>query len=77
MTLILKLFQRRIYKYGYKWGYPEVYNLPIKAKKAWYDFYIKARITKDIANIENLQVDTLSHLSKLLKAMAGQSKFFG
>ena len=32
-------------------GYPEVYNLPIKAKKAWYDFYIKARITKDIANI--------------------------
>lgn len=53
-------------------GYPEVYNLPIKAKKAWYDFYIKARITKDIANIENVQVDTLSHLSKLLKVLAGQ-----
>ena len=53
-------------------GYPEVYNLPMKAKKAWYDFYIKARITKDIANIENVQVDTLSHLSKLLKVLAGQ-----
>jgi len=53
-------------------GYPEVYELPIKAKKAWYDFYIKARITKDIANIENVQVDTLSHLAKLLKVLAGQ-----
>lgn len=53
-------------------GYPEVYNLPIKAKKAWYDFYIKARITKDIATIENVQVDTLSHLAKLLKVLAGQ-----
>lgn len=53
-------------------GYPEVYNLPIKAKKAWYDFYIKARITKDIATIENMQVETLSHLAKLLKLLAGQ-----
>jgi predicted AAA+ superfamily ATPase len=53
-------------------GYPEVYNLPQKAKKAWYDFYIKARITKDIASIENVQVDTISHLSKLLKVLAGQ-----
>lgn len=53
-------------------GYPEVYNLPMKAKKAWYDFYIKARISKDIANIENVQVDTLSHLAKLLKVLAGQ-----
>ena len=53
-------------------GYPEVYELPIKAKKAWYDFYIKARITKDIANIENVQVDTLSHLAKLLKVLAAQ-----
>ncbi len=53
-------------------AYPEVYELPIKAKKAWYDFYIKARITKDIANIENVQVDTLSHLAKLLKVLAGQ-----
>ncbi len=53
-------------------GYPEVYNLSTKAKKAWYDFYIKARITKDIANIENVQIETLSHLAKLLKALAGQ-----
>jgi uncharacterized protein len=53
-------------------GYPEVYDLPMKAKKAWYDFYIKARITKDIANIENVQEDTLSHLAKLLKVLAGQ-----
>ena len=53
-------------------GYPEVYNLPMKAKKAWYDFYIKARISKDIASIENVQVDTLSHLGKLLKVLAGQ-----
>ena len=53
-------------------GYPEVYNLPQKAKKAWYDFYIKARITKDIASIENVQVDTISNLSKLLKVLAGQ-----
>ncbi|MBU0924452.1 ATP-binding protein [bacterium] len=53
-------------------GYPEVYELPIKAKKAWYDFYIKARISKDIANIENVQIDTLSHLAKLLKILAGQ-----
>ncbi len=53
-------------------GYPEVYNLPTKAKKAWYDFYIKARITKDIASIENVQVETLSHLAKLLKVLAGQ-----
>jgi uncharacterized protein len=53
-------------------GYPEVYELPMKAKKAWYDFYIKARITKDIANIENVQEDTLSHLAKLLKVLAGQ-----
>ena len=53
-------------------GYPEIYNLPIKAKKAWYNFYIKARITKDIATIENVQLDTISHLSKLLKVLAGQ-----
>jgi predicted AAA+ superfamily ATPase len=53
-------------------GYPEVYELPKKAKKAWYDFYIKARITKDIATIENVQLETISHLSKLLKVLAGQ-----
>ncbi|MBN2721398.1 MAG: ATP-binding protein [Campylobacterales bacterium] len=53
-------------------GYPEVYTLPTKAKKAWFDFYIKARITKDIATIENVQLDTISHLSKLLSVLAGQ-----
>lgn len=53
-------------------GYPEVYELPDKAKKAWYDFYIKARITKDIATFENLQADKISHLDKLLKVLAGQ-----
>lgn len=53
-------------------GYPEVYTLPTKAKKAWYDFYIKARITKDIATIENVQLDKIAHLGKLLKVLAGQ-----
>jgi uncharacterized protein len=53
-------------------GYPEVYTLPAKAKKAWFDFYIKARITKDIATIENVQLETIAHLSKLLKVLAGQ-----
>lgn len=53
-------------------GYPEVYTLPTKAKKAWYDFYIKARITKDIAILENVQLDKISHLAKLLKILAGQ-----
>ena len=27
-------------------GYPEVYELPIKAKKAWYDFYINSTIRR-------------------------------
>ncbi len=53
-------------------GYPEVYELPNKAKKAWYDFYIKARITKDIATFENIQADKISDLDKLLKVLAGQ-----
>ncbi len=53
-------------------GYPEVYTLSTKAKKAWYDFYIKARITKDITNFENIQLDKISDLDKLLKVLAGQ-----
>ncbi len=53
-------------------GYPEVYKLPTKAKKAWYAFYIKARITKDIATLENIHLDKISHLDKLLKILAGQ-----
>lgn len=53
-------------------GYPEVYQLTAKAKKAWFDFYIKARIAKDIGSIENIQLDKISDLSKLLKVLAGQ-----
>ena len=53
-------------------GYPEVYKLPTKAKKAWFDFYIKARIGKDIATIDNINLDKVSDLSKLLKLLAGQ-----
>jgi len=53
-------------------GYPEVYNLPTKVKKAWFDFYIKARITKDIATIENVDLHKISYLDKLLKILAGQ-----
>ncbi len=53
-------------------GYPEVYELPKKAKKAWFEFYIKARITKDIATIENVHLDKLAHLDKLLKVLASQ-----
>jgi len=53
-------------------GYPEVYELPTKAKKAWFDFYIKSRITKDIADFENVQLDKITHLDKLLKVLASQ-----
>lgn len=53
-------------------GYPEVYELPTKAKKAWFDFYIKARISKDIATIENIHLDKIADLDKLLKALASQ-----
>lgn len=53
-------------------GYPEVYELGIREKKAWFDFYIKARITKDIASLENVQIETIKHLYKLLKILASQ-----
>lgn len=53
-------------------GYPEVRSLPQKAKKAWFEFYIKARITKDIATIENVNLDKVADLDKLLKLLAGQ-----
>lgn len=53
-------------------GYPEVYELPTKAKKAWFDFYIKSRITKDIADFENVHLDKIIHLDKLLKVLASQ-----
>lgn len=53
-------------------GYPEVYKLPQKAKNAWYDFYIKSRITKDVAEFENVKMDKVIHLDKLLKVLASQ-----
>lgn len=53
-------------------GYPEVYNIPSKAKKAWYDFYIKSRITKDIATTENVHLEKVAHLDKLLQVLAAQ-----
>jgi len=53
-------------------GYPEVYILGTKEKKAWFNFYIKARITKDIASLENVQFDTITHLGKLLKVLSNQ-----
>lgn len=53
-------------------GYPEAYKLPTRAKKAWFDFYIKSRITKDISDFENVQFDKINHLDKLLKLLASQ-----
>jgi len=53
-------------------GYPEAYQLPKRAKKAWFDFYIKSRITKDIATIENVNLEKIIHLDKLLKVLASQ-----
>ncbi len=53
-------------------GYPEIYTLSTKAKKAWFDFYIKARITKDISTIDNIDLSKISHISKLLQILAGQ-----
>lgn len=53
-------------------GYPEVYNLPTKAKKAWFESYIKARIAKDIANFDGIHMDKVSDLNKLLKVLAAQ-----
>lgn len=53
-------------------GYPEVYELPQKAKKAWFEFYIKSRITKDIATIENVNLDKVFYLDKLLKVLVSQ-----
>jgi len=53
-------------------GYPEVYNLSTKAKKAWFEFYIKARITKDIATLENFDLSKISSIDKLLQVLASQ-----
>ena len=51
-------------------GYPEVYGLSKKAKKAWFEFYIKARITKDIATIENVDLEKTASLDRLLRTLA-------
>jgi uncharacterized protein len=53
-------------------GYPEVYELPPKAKQAWFEFYIKSRITSDIATIENVDLEKIIHLDSLLKVLASQ-----
>jgi predicted AAA+ superfamily ATPase len=53
-------------------GYPEVYNLPFKSRKAWFEFYIKARITKDIANIETLDLNKVASIDKLLRVLSSQ-----
>jgi predicted AAA+ superfamily ATPase len=53
-------------------GYPEVYELPVRAKSSWYDFYIKSRIAKDISTIDNIHLDKVEDLNKLLKVLASQ-----
>ncbi len=53
-------------------GYPEVYDKSTKVKKAWFDSYIKARVTKDIATIENVDVSKVIHISKLLQVLSSQ-----
>ncbi len=53
-------------------GYPEVYKLSYRARKAWFEFYIKARISKDIANIENVDLNKVAYIDKLLKVLSAQ-----
>jgi len=53
-------------------GYPEVYKLPYRARKAWFEFYIKARISKDIASIESVDLSKVATLDRLLKVLAAQ-----
>lgn len=53
-------------------GYPEVYTLGEKEKNAWFDFYIKARISKDIATLDNIHLDKISELDKMLRILASQ-----
>ena len=53
-------------------GYPEVYRLSTRAKYAWYNSYIKSRITKDIQNIGGIDIEQISSLSKLLQLLAGE-----
>jgi len=53
-------------------GYPEVYHLPFKSRKVWFEFYIKARISKDIATIENVDLSKVASLDRLLKVLSAQ-----
>ena len=53
-------------------GYPEIYNLSTRAKYAWYESYIKSRITKDVQSIGDVDMNQISSLAKLLQLLAGQ-----
>ena len=53
-------------------GYPEIYTLSTKAKYAWFESYIKSRITKDVESIGDIDINQISSLSKLLQLLAGQ-----
>ncbi len=53
-------------------GYPEIYTLSTKAKYAWFESYIKSRITKDVETIGDIDINQISSLSKLLQLLAGQ-----
>ncbi|MDF1878440.1 ATP-binding protein [Sulfurimonas sp. SAG-AH-194-C20] len=53
-------------------GYPEIYTLSTKAKYAWYESYIKSRITKDIQSIGDVDINQIVSLAKLLQLLAGQ-----
>ena len=53
-------------------GYPEIYTLSTKAKYAWFESYIKSRITKDVESIGDIDINQISSLGKLLQLLAGQ-----
>ena len=53
-------------------GYPEIYNLSTRAKYAWYESYIKSRITKDVQSIGDVDINQIASMAKLLQLLAGQ-----
>ena len=53
-------------------GYPEIYTLSTKAKYAWFESYIKSRITKDVESIGDIDINQISSLGKLLQLLAEQ-----
>jgi len=53
-------------------GYPEIYTLSTKAKYAWFESYIKSRITKDVQSIGDVDINKIASLTKLLQLLAGQ-----